>query len=172
MAGNETQKRPDRRWLGLRGLMALVALIALVLVATLPLFSERLRFFERYVRVRLNEDDMNRHADVASIRHLAEGFAKAIRSGRLEEALEMTTAAFRARTTSDQLRALAAEVGLDQGPCELIEATCAFPEGVNRFVSEYSLRCGPSAGPSRPVKLIVITEGGRLKVDRVEGGPK
>ncbi len=152
--------------------MALVALIALVLVATLPLFSERLRFFERYVRVRLNEDDMNRHADVTSIRRLAEGFAKAIRSARLDEALEMTTAAFRKRTTSDQLRVLAVEVGLDQGPCELVQATASFPAGLNRFVSEYDLRCGPSAGPNRSVKLVVITEGGRLKVDRVEAGSK
>jgi hypothetical protein len=153
-------------------MMALVALIALVLVATLPLFSERLRHIERYLRVKLNEDDLNRHADIASIRHLAEGFARAIRSGRSEEALEMTTAAFRTRTTPDRFRTLAAEVGLDQGPCELIEATCAFPEGVNRFVSEYKLRCGPAAGPNRLVKLVVTTEGGRLKVDRVEAGSK
>ena len=141
-----------------------------MLVATRPLYSERLRFLERYVRVRLNEDDMNRHANVAAIRRLAEEFARAIRSGRLSEALEMTTVSFRTRTTPDDLRTLAAEIGLDQGPCELVEATCSFPEGQNRFVSEYSLRCGPTTGPGRSVKLVVITEGGSLKVDRVEAG--
>lgn len=61
--------------------MALVAVVALVLFATLPLFSERLRHFERYVRVKLNEDDLNQHADVAAIRQLAEGFALAVRLG-------------------------------------------------------------------------------------------
>jgi hypothetical protein len=167
MAENESQKSPRRRF-GLRGLMAVVALVALVLVAILPMFSERLRHFERYVRVKLNSDDLNRHADIAAIRRLAEGFAQAVRLGRPEEALEMTTAAFRRRTKPEGLRALAVKVGLDQGPCELVEATAAFPEGVNRFVSEYELRCGSASGPNRLVKLVVITEGGRLKVDRVE----
>jgi hypothetical protein len=152
--------------------MGLVALVALVLVAILPMFSERLRHFERYVRVKLNQHDLDRHTDVSAIRRLAEEFADAVRSGRFEEALGMTTAAFRERTTPDQLRSLAAELGLDRGPCELVEATTAFPEGLNRFVSEYRLRCGPAAGPNRPVKLVVITEAGRLKVDRVESDPR
>ena len=164
-------KRTRRRF-GLRGMMALVALAALGLAAVLPRFSDRLRHFERYVRVKLNEQDMYRHADVAAIQRLAGDFARAIRSGRPEEALEMTTAAFRERTTPDQLRMLAAEVGLDRGPCELVEASVAFPIDGDRFVSEYELRCGPAAGPNRSVKLVVITEGGRLKVDRVEAGSK
>lgn len=84
----------------------------------------------------------------------------------------MTTGAFRRRTSSDRLRTLAVEVGLDRGPCELVEATTAFPEGVNRFVSEYRLRCGPAAGSNRTVKLVVISEGGRLRVDRVEADSK
>ena len=45
MDGIEPRKRPRRR-VGLRGLMVLVALIALVLFATLPLFSEKLRYIE------------------------------------------------------------------------------------------------------------------------------
>ena len=171
MTEHEPGKRPRRRW-GLRGMMALVALIALALVAILPMFSEQLRFAERYVRVKLNEDDLNRHVDIVAIRRLAEDFARAVRSGRPEGAVEMTTTAFRGRTTPDQLRAIAAEVGLDRGPCELVEATTAFPFGGDRFVSEYQLRCGPAAGPNRPVKLVVITEAGRLKVDRVEAGSK
>ena len=164
-------QRPRLRW-NLRGMMALVVVVSLGLAAILARFSEPLRFAERYVRVKLNQDDMYRHADVVAVRRLAEGFALAVRSGRPEEALEMTTAAFRGRTTPDRLRTLAAEVGLDRGPCELVEATCEFPIGGDRSVSEYQLRCGPAAGPNRPVKLVVITEGGGLKVDRVGAGPK
>ena len=153
-------------------MMALVALISLVLVAIRPMFSEHLRYFERYVRVRLDTVDLNRHMNIAEICRLAEDFARGIRSGRLEKALELTTVSFQDRTKPDQLRTLAVEVGLDQGPCELVEARCSFPEGQYRFVSEYALRCGPSAGPNRSVKLVVITEGGRLRVDRIEAGSK
>jgi hypothetical protein len=171
MDGNEPRKRPRRRF-GLRGMMVLVALIALGLVAILPLFSERLRFLERYVRVKLNEDDLNRHANIGAVRGLAEDFTRAIRSGHPQEALEFTTSDFRKRMTPDGLRQVASRIGLDRGPCEVVQATIAFPEGVNRFVSEFDLRCGRAEAKPALVKLIVVTEGGRLKVDRVEAGSK
>jgi hypothetical protein len=167
MDGNEPRKR--RRWrLGLRGMMALVVVAALGLFAILPMFSEQLRHLERYVRVKLNEDDLNRHANVNAALRLSEEFTRAIRSGHPEAALELTTSGFRRRLTPDGLRSLAAEIGLDRGPCELVEATIAFPEGVNRFISEYELRCGRTDDHPNLVKVVVMTEGGLLKVDRVE----
>ena len=166
-----TPEKPKRRWrFGLRGLMILVAVVAITLPLILRTFSQEFRQFERIVRVRLNEEDMNRHTNVNGVIGFADEFSGEVRAGRVETALQLTTLRFQNRLKPEEFRALIARLGLDKGPCQPVQVTTEFTEDDHRFQSVYSLRCGQVNGDPRWVKLVVITEGGRLRVDRIEPG--
>jgi len=158
-------KRPRRR-LGLRGLMALVAVVAMALPLVLPRFADRLRFAERYVRITLNQGDMYRHINGG--RYFVEEFALAVRSGQPEVFRSMMTSGFQGRMDGPESRAFFEGSPMRRTPCELVEGSLSFLDDQGRFVSEYCYRCGPADDQPAFFKLVVVTETGRLKVDRIE----
>jgi hypothetical protein len=144
--------------------MVLVLLaLAAALTALRPLVREPLRRFERYARVSLNERDLYRHLNDG--RGVAERFAQALRSGRYEDAWASTTADFQRRTGLHEFSGVAKQSALGRPPIELVEGVMSFSDGRVQFVSEYVFRCGPEGDR---VALILVTESGRLRVDRIE----
>ena len=94
-----------RARLGLRGMALALCAFAVVLAALRPLWRESFQRFERYARVKLSEHDLYRHLDNG--RGVAERFARALRSGRHEDAWELMTADFRRRTGLREFAAIA-----------------------------------------------------------------
>jgi hypothetical protein len=161
MDGVQTWIRRRAR-LGLRGMVILLLVLAAGLAVLRPIVREPLGRFERYARVKLNERDLYRHLNEG--RGVAEEFAKALRSGRLADVGELSTADLRERTTGH-----GRYFGLNWSPLarrssELVEGVLGFSDERGRFVSRYTFRCG---GGDR-VSLYLVTESGRLKVERVE----
>ena len=151
---------------GLRGVALLLLAVAAALAALRPLVREPLRWLERYARVRLNERDLYRHVDRG--RDVAEKFARALRSGRYEDAWGLTTTGFRKRTGLHEFSAFAGRSPLGRQPSELVSGVLSFSDGRGQFVSEYVFRTSPAGDR---VALILVTESGQLKVDRIEPKP-
>jgi hypothetical protein len=161
--------RPRGRFrprLGLRGMVLLLLMVAAILAVLRPVFQEPLRRFERYARVKLNEGDLNRH--FSDIRGVAERFVEALRTGRFDEAKELTTVDFRRRAEPHEFVAMSGRSPLSLQPSEMVEGTTRFDESRGQFVSEINFRCGGGGDRPTMVKLTFVTESGRLKVDRIQ----
>jgi hypothetical protein len=161
MDGEIARIRPRLRF-GLRGMIVLLLVVAAGLAVLRPLVREPFRWIERYTRVKLNERDLYRHINEG--RGVAEGFARALRSGRYEDARELSTADFLVRTGPGGFLG-AKGSPLARRRSELIEGVLSFSDDRGRFVSRYTFRFGDD---DDRVSLDLVTESGRLKVDRVE----
>lgn len=144
--------------------MAIVlAVIAVPLALLTPLAREGLRWIERYARVKL---EIQRHLEGRTV---AEGFVRAVRSGRLGDAERSTTVGFRKTLApSSTFQEFAAASPLRLGPCELIEGTTSYSDEQGHLVSEYDFRCGDEGARRTLAKLLLVIEAGVLKVDHIE----
>lgn len=152
--------------LGLRGVAVLLVVVAAALAVLRPVVREPLQRLERYARVKLNERDLYRHVEDGP--GFSKTFAEVLHSGRYEAAWALTTASFRKRTGEREFAAVAAKSPLSRDWCELIEGTLNFSDDRGLFVSHCVFRCGKDG--SR-VRLVLVTESGRLKVDDIEPVP-
>ncbi len=148
-------------------MMVLVAVIAVGLVVVVWRFGDDLRHAERVVRVTLDRADLDRHIDGAA--RFGQEFAAAVGSEHPEAARDLATLSFRRRFDPATFRTLIAKSPLRRLPCELPEVTLDFRDEEARFVSTYRYQCGATDDHPDIVKVYVVTEAGRLKVDRIEG---
>ena len=151
---------------GLRGIAVLLLIMAAGFAALRPFVREPVQRFERYLRVKRNEPDLYRHVDDGP--GVAKKFAEALHAGDYANAWELTTASFRRRTGEREFSALAAQSPLSRQSSELIEGFLKFADDRGLYVSECVFQCGRDG---ERVTLVLVTESGRLKVDRIEREP-
>ncbi len=153
--------RPPR--LRVRAAAGLLAVLAIMLAAIRPYVVDS--YLERYLRAMYYRGDVFRH--VADGPRVAGRFARLVQEGQSLQAYGETTPGFRRRTTLQGFKDLFAARPFSHGPYELTQGVVSFDSGWP--IGEYRFLVGPTAGERSDLRIILIVDGGVLKVDRITG---